>query len=162
MRNVQLIVCVFLLVIFSFVGQIAFGGGSPPTEISFSYDLPENYWAPGACAFPVNLSGSGKAGTIVLPGNRFIFTSPRLRAVVTNLDDPSKTVTLNVPGAFHQTTEQNGDVVTVVTGRNLLGDPEAGFVLAIGTFSYIFDSDNVLIQPLTGTGKLIDVCGLID
>ena len=163
MRNLQLIVFSLLLGFSSLMaGQIAFAGGSPPSETSFSVDLPADFFKPGACAFPINLTVSGKSGTIELPGNRFIFTSPRLRAIVTNLDDPSNTVTLKVPGAFHQRIEENGDIVTVVTGRNLLGDPEAGFVVAIGTFSFIFDSNGTLIQPLTGTGKLIDVCDLID
>jgi hypothetical protein len=38
----------------------------------------------------------------------------------------------------------------------------AGFVLAIGHFSFVFDSNGNLIQPLTGQGQLIDVCGLIN
>ena len=136
--------------------------GSPPTEVSQSFDLPANFAKPGSCAFPIRVQTSGKAGTITLPGNRFIFTSPNLRAVVTNLDDPSKSVTLVITGAQRQSTSPNGDVVTVATGRNLLGDPEAGFVLAIGTFSFIFDSAGNLVQPLTGMGQLIDVCRLID
>jgi hypothetical protein len=82
--------------------------------------------------------------------------------VVTNLDDPSKAVTLVVPGAFHVSTDQDGGITTVVTGRNLLGDPVAGMVLALGTFSYVIDSGGTLVQPLTGTGKLINVCELID
>jgi hypothetical protein len=52
--------------------------------------------------------------------------------------------------------------VTVVTGRNLLGDPEAGFVLAIGNFSFVFDAGGNLIQPLAGKGTLTNICELID
>ena len=136
--------------------------GSPPTEIFTSDDLPADFFKPGACDFPIRVETSGKGGTIELPGNRFIFTSPGLKAVVTNLDDPSRAVILNVPGVFHQSIEPNGDVVYVVTGRNLLGDPEAGFVLAIGTFSFIFDNGGNLIQPLAGRGQLINICELID
>ena len=69
---------------------------------------------------------------------------------------------MSITGAFHQSTDQNGNVTTVATGRNLLGDPEAGFVLAIGDFSFVFDSNGNLIQPLTGQGQLIDVCSLIN
>lgn len=137
-------------------------GGSPPTEIGWSADFPANFLGLGVCAFDINVSVSGKTATIFLPGNRFIVTAPGQHAVVTNLDDPSKVVTLNIPGVSHQTIEQNGDVVTVVTGRNLMGDPEAGLVLAIGKFSYIFDSGGNLIQPLAGEGRLIDVCEMID
>ena len=165
MRTLQAIVCASLLGVSSFTGKLlafAAESQSPPSEVSFSFDIPADFIKEGACDFPVRWSGSGKGGTIALSGNRFIFTSPRLKIAVTNLDDPSKTLTLNVPGAFHQSIEANGDVLTVVTGRNLLGDPEAGMVLAIGTFSYIFDSAGNLIQPLTGTGQLINVCELID
>jgi hypothetical protein len=68
---------------------------------------------------------------------------------------------LNITGTFHQSTDSNGDKVTVVTGRSLLGDPDAGFVLAIGSFSFKFDAAGNLVQPLAGTGQLIKVCPLI-
>jgi hypothetical protein len=103
---------------------------------------------------------AGKAKAIDLPGDAFVFTSPGLKATLTNLSN-SHQVTLSVTGAFHQTTRTNGDVVTVVTGRNLLGDPFAGFVLAIGTFSFVTNGDT-LVQPLAGRGQLISVCGLIE
>ena len=74
----------------------------------------------------------------------------------------SNTVDLSVTGAFHITVKDNGDIVYIVTGRNLLGDPDAGMVLAIGTFSFAFNSGGTLIQPLTGQGQLIDVCKLIE
>ena len=129
-----------------------------PEDVSFTITIP----AGEVCTFGVQLSQSGKAKTIDLPGDRFIFTSPGLHATVTNLDDSTKQVTLNITGAFHQTTEQNGSVVTVVTGRNLLFDPQAGFVLAIGRFSFVFDVGGNLIQPLDGQGQLRDVCAMID
>lgn len=118
--------------------------------------------AGAACTFGVELSLTGKAKAIELPGSRVIVTSPGLDATATNLDDLSKQVTLNITGVFHETTEQDGSVVTVVTGRNLLFDPQAGFVLAIGNFSFVFDADGNLIQPLEGQGRLIDVCAAIE
>ena len=162
-RKARVIVGAFLVGASCLMGSpIAFAGGSPPTEVTFSFDIPADFIKDGACDFPVRWSGNQKAGTIVLPGNRFIFTSPRAEVVVTNLDDPTKSVTLKVPGAFHVSTDQDGNIVTVVTGRNLLGDPVAGMVLALGTFSFIFDSGGTLVRPLTGNGQLIDVCELID
>jgi hypothetical protein len=113
------------------------------------------------CAFGVEIVPSGKTKTIELPGDRLILTSPGLDATLTNLDDPSKQVTLNITGAAHQTIEGDGSVVTVVTGRNLQLDPQAGFVLAIGHFSFVFDAGGNLIQPLAGKGRLIDACVLI-
>jgi len=135
-------------------------GGTPPTGVSNSQDLPAGAVF-GECAFPVRFESNGKAGTITLPGGRFIFTSPGLDATLTNLNDTTKSVTLNITGTFHQSTDSNGDTVTVVTGRNLLGDPDAGFVLAIGSFSFKFDASGNLVQPLAGHGQLTKVCTLI-
>jgi hypothetical protein len=135
------------------------GRGSPPVPVSGSFIVPGGS-VPG-CDFDVEVSSSGLAGKIDLPGNRFIFTAPQLTATLTNLQN-GRSVTLSITGAFHQSTDQNGDIITVATGRNLLGDPVAGFVLAIGDFSFVFDSNGNLIQPLTGQGQLIDVCGLIN
>ena len=95
----------------------------------------------------------GKAGTLLLPGGRTILTSPGLKVTLTNLNKPESHVTLGITGAFHQTVRSNGDVETVSTGRSVLIDPQAGFVLAIGTFSFVFDSAGTLIQPLSGRGQ---------
>jgi hypothetical protein len=138
--------------------RLSVAAPNPPEDIDFTIPIP----AGEACAFGVEISGTGKAKTIDLPGERFIFTSPGFDATLTNLDDPSKQVTLNITGAFHQTTQGDGSIVMVSTGRSLLGDPEAGFVLAIGNFSFVFDADGNLIQPLAGKGQLIDACALID
>ena len=139
-------------------GQLSVAAPNPPEDSDFTIVLP----AGEACVFDVEISLTGKAKTIDLPGDRFIFTSPGFDVTLTNLDDPSQQVTLNVTGAFHETTEADGSVMTVSTGRSLLGDPEAGFVLAIGDFRYVFDAEDNLIQPLMGKGKLIDVCGLLE
>lgn len=90
-----------------------------------------------------------------------IYTSPRLQVEVTNLSDPTKIVDLTVTGAFHETINANGDRVTIMTGRNLVTDPEAGMALIMGTFSYVVDSAGTLIQPLLGQGKIVDICELI-
>jgi hypothetical protein len=135
------------------------GRGSPPVPVSGSFIVPGGS-VPG-CDFDVEVSFTGLGGEIDLPGNRFIFTAPQLTATLTNLQN-GRSVKLNITGALHQSTDQDGNVTTVATGRNLLGDPVAGFVLAIGHFSFVFDSNGNLIQPLTGQGQLIDVCGLIN
>jgi hypothetical protein len=64
-------------------------------------------------------------------------------------------------GAFHVDRLENGDLETVVTGRNILGNPVAGLVLAMGRFSFVFDAGGNLIQPLQGTGRLLDICELL-
>jgi hypothetical protein len=141
-------------------GGLSVADPNPPEDVDFTIILPAEAVF-GYCAFDVELSVTGKAKEIALPGDRFIFTSPGLHATLTNLDT-SKQVTLNITGAFHETTKADGSVVTMTTGRSLLGDPEAGFVLAIGKFSYVFDAADNLIQPLQGKGQLIDVCTLIE
>jgi hypothetical protein len=134
--------------------------GTPPIGVSSSQTIPAG-GVFGECAFPVQFQQDGKAKTIGLPGGRFIATSPGLHATLTNLNSPAKSVTLNITGVFHQSTDANGDTLTVVTGRNLLGDPDAGFVLAIGSYSFKFDAAGNLVQPLAGTGQLIKICPLI-
>jgi hypothetical protein len=140
------------------MGRLSIAAQNRPEDNDFTITIP----AGGVCAFGVEISGTGKAKTIMLPGGRSIITSPGLHATLTNLDDPAKTVTLNITGASHVTEEQDGSMVTVFTGRNLNFDPQAGFVLAIGNFSIVFDANGNLIQPLQGKGRLLDVCAMID
>jgi hypothetical protein len=52
--------------------------------------------------FPLEIALSGKSKTIELSDDRFIFLSPGLEATLTNLDDPSNSLTLNITGSFHQ------------------------------------------------------------
>jgi len=131
----------------------------PPVPVEGSQVLEEGAVF-GRCDFPILYELSGKAQLLTLPGGRFITTAPDQTATLTNLDTGQQEV-LNITGAFHQTTLENGDVVTMATGRNLLGDPDAGFVLAIGDFSFVFDKNGKLIQSLEGEGQLIDVCTLL-
>ena len=116
---------------------------------------------PGHCSFPIQLDLSGKAKTIELPDGSAIMTSPGLFVTVTNLDTPENQVTLNITGTLHETTAENGDVTTRITGRNLPFDPEAGVNLTIGNFSFVFDAEGNLLQSFEGKGQVIDVCALL-
>jgi hypothetical protein len=116
--------------------------------------------------FPLEIVLSGKSKNIELSDDRFIFLSPGLEATLTNLDDPSNSVTLNITGSFHQTTLENGSVLTEYDGRNLLADPsiddgERGVVLAIGHFSTIIDNEGNVVQPLQGQGQIVNVIDLL-
>ena len=133
---------------------------APPLPVQGSQDL-EAGAVFGRCDFPIRFELSGKGQTLALPGDRFIFTSPDLNVTLTNRDTGTQE-TFNITGALHQSTLENGDVVTVSTGRSILGDPEAGFVVAIGNFSYVFDKKGNLVQPLSGEGQLIDVCEALE
>ena len=117
----------------------------------------------GSCAFPIRLDLSGKAKTIELPNGAFIFTSPGLDVTITN-ETNGEQATFNITGAFHQTTAENGDVTTKITGRNLPFDPDAGVNLTIGNFSFVFDENGNLLQSFEetdGNGQVIDVCELL-
>jgi transcriptional regulator with XRE-family HTH domain len=108
----------------------------------------------------ITLSGKGK--TIELPDDSEILLSPGLKATLTNLDDPSHSVTLNITGSFHQTILEDGSIVTEYNGRNLLADPfidngEPGFVLAIGHF---VDNDSDMLPP-EGQGQIVNVIDLL-
>lgn len=141
------------------VAGLAFAGGSPPTDAGFSFDIP----AGAGCDFPVNWTVTGKASVITLPGDRLIVTAPQQKVVVTNRDAPSNTVTFVVTSAFHVSTLDNGDVIFVVTGRSLLGDPVANEMLFVtGTFSFRFDPVNSALLDLSGDGKMSDVCAMIE
>jgi hypothetical protein len=134
-------------------------GGKPTNVDETPIDL-DSRAVFGKCDDPISLVYSGKAKTLQLPGGRFIFASPELTATLTNVESGEQE-RVAITGAFHQTTLENGDIVTEATGRNLLGDPKAGFVIAVGSFSYVFDAEGNLIQPLEGEGQLIDVCELL-
>jgi hypothetical protein len=135
--------------------------GGAPEDVSGTFTVNPGD-IPGTCAFPMLFELSGKGKTIELPDGRLILTSPGLHVTVTNLANPENQETFNITGSFHQTTNPvNGQVTTVVTGRNFLFDPEAGTVIAIGNFSYVFDAEGNLVQPLEGKGQLIDVCTLL-
>jgi hypothetical protein len=128
----------------------------PPVPVSFT----DTVEAGVLCDFAIQIEASEKDKTIDQPGDRILLIFPGAIWTLTNLSNGNQEA-LRIPGSFHITTLANGDVVTVVTGRNLLFDPFAGLVLAIGRFSFVFDAENNLIQPLQGKGQLIDICELL-
>ncbi|MDH4153798.1 MAG: hypothetical protein OEV01_08455 [Nitrospira sp.] len=156
--------CGFLLTTqFASAAQI----GLPPAEVGYTVTIDAKS-AFYACEFNVSLSVAGKGGAITLPNGRFIYTSPAQSATLINLDNPQKQVMLNITGSTMQSTNAQGNQVFQPRGRNLLGDPGQtnengyeGLVLAIGNFSYVFDSNGNLIQPLKGQGTITNVCDLI-
>ncbi len=118
----------------------------------------------GSCAFQLQIEASGKEKRITLPDGTLIITSPGLDVTATNLQNGEQ-ARFSITGTFFETTNpENGDVTTVVTGRNLLFDPDAGIVLLSGKFSFVFDAEGNLIQSFEdtdGKGRVIDVCALL-
>jgi hypothetical protein len=129
--------------------------GVPPTDATTSFVLT------GVCSFPVTFSVQGKMKMIEL-GDRFITIAPAQKATITNNNDTSKQVTLNITGSFHVTQLPNGNSVYDVTGRNLLfGGTLKTLVLAIGSFTFALDANFQETSPLQGKGTLTDVCAEI-
>ena len=118
----------------------------------------------GSCDFPLHLDLSGKGKEITQPDGSRIFTSPGLHVTATN-ETTGEQASFSITGAFHETTDPvTRDVTTKVTGRNLLSDPDAGYVLLSGNFSFVFDAEGNLIQSFEdtdGNGQVIDVCELL-
>ena len=160
-RAIVLALSIILALTMAAPTVLAQGNGGAPEDVSGT--IPSDVIAqfPGACSFPMEFELSGKGKIIVLPDGRRILTSPGLDVTITNLKTDEQ-ATFNITGTFHETTDpETGDVTTRVTGRNLLLDPEAGTVIAIGNFSFVFDAEGNLVQPLEGKGRLIDVCALL-
>jgi hypothetical protein len=129
----------------------------PPTDVHdiFPADL-----CPG---FQILVELTGKAKTIELPGDRALIISPGFTSTMTNLEN-QKQVTIEITGAVHFTTLENGNLEIVWTGRNALMNPiipGPGLFLSIGRFSAVFDQEFNLVEPLQGSGQLIDVCELL-
>jgi hypothetical protein len=160
-RAIVLALSVILALTMAAPTVLAQGNGGAPEDVSQTIPPETVAQFPGACSFPMQLELSGKGKTIELPDGRRILTSPGLHVTITNLDNGEQ-ATFNITGTLHETTNlETGDVTTVVTGRNLLFDPEAGVVLTIGQFTYVFDAKGNLIQAFEGKGQVIDVCELL-
>jgi hypothetical protein len=132
------------------------GRGSPPGVIDQTFTLP------GICGFDVQGTVTGRQGVISLPSGGFIVTGPGQYATFTNLSDPTKSATVNLPGAFHISFDQNGDTIYMVTGRNGLTDPSLGILLLVGDFTFVYDSNGNLIEGPTGNGQITDICAMIN
>ena len=137
--------------------------GPHPSSGTFTVN-PGDRNFPGTCTFPLQLEVSGKEKRITQPDGTLIITSPGLDVTATNLQNGEQ-ARFSITGTFFETTAENGDVTTVITGRNLLFDPDAGIVLLSGKFSFVFAADGTLIKsfddPPAGNGQVIDVCALL-
>jgi hypothetical protein len=148
------------VVIAGFMALAAPAVAAPPEPITYSFTVKTNSKF-GHCAFPVLVEATGKSKAIESPTGEVVGVSTNTKVTVTNLDDPTKTVTYSVNGTFHNSTDADGNVTTTATGSNLLTDPKAGVVITNGTFTFTFDKKGKLIQGLSGTGSITDVCAAL-
>jgi hypothetical protein len=159
-RNLKLAALVIIVALACGLAATNAVAQGPPTEFEDTFTIE------GICEFPVVVELSGKTKTIVLPGGRTTFIFPGEVATFTNLDDPAKHETLSITGAIRERVLENGDIELVFTGRNLIigFDPIAAFVITVGRFSVAFEPEPPfdITQPLTGNGRVINVCELLD
>jgi hypothetical protein len=134
-------------------------GGAPKDASGTIVVNPGDY--PGTCGFAYSLEFSGKGKMIELPSGGIILTSPGLDVTITNLEEPENQATFNITGSVHQSTLENGNVETVMTGRNFAIDPVVGTTVVIGRYTFVFDAEGNLVQHQMGTGQRIDVCELL-
>lgn len=135
--------------------------GAAPQEVSVTYGPEVLAQFPGHCSFPMQLEVSGKTKTVEQGNGGVIITSPGAFATVTNLENGEQ-ATFNITGSAHKSTLENGNVKTVMTGRNFALDPVAGTFISIGRFTFVNDpTDTTNIVPVSGEGRMIDVCALL-
>jgi len=137
---------------FDVVGESSNQRGAPtPIDDSFILD--------GPCSFPVLAELRGKEKVVERPGNRLVISSPGLKATLTNTET-GKQVVEGITGKVRVTFLDNGDAVIGLTGRSLV-ETEDGLFITIGNFGLTVDIDGNSVEPLAGTGRLIDVCELL-
>jgi hypothetical protein len=135
--------------------------GGAPGDVSVTYGPEVLAQFPGHCSFPMQLEISGKTKTIEQGNGGMIITSPGAFATVTNLENDEQ-ATFNITGSAHKSTLENGNVKTVMTGRNFALDPVAGTVITIGHFTFVNDpTDTTNVVPVSGNGRMIDICTLL-
>ncbi len=97
---------------------------------------------------------NGSGAILVAPGTA--------QGTLTNVSNPSHTLTVVVGGVgFYEPAPGDTTVVTL-TGRNIIEGPQIGVVFAIGTFTFTEDAAGVILTPLTGNGRLVDLCALLE
>ena len=135
--------------------------GTPPEDFSVTYSPSFVAQFPGHCEFPMQIEISGKTKTVEQGNGGVIISAPGQNATITNVSNGER-ATFNITGSSHKSTLDNGNIQTVMTGRNLLLDPVAGTVITSGRFTFVNDpTDTTNVVPLSGDGRRIDVCELL-
>jgi hypothetical protein len=134
--------------------------GAPPTPVDPS---PQILAAGEACPFAIEVTAEGKEGFVELPNNpvfQAIGNAPGLRVTLTNLSDPSKTVTVNATGAFRFVVLPDGGLEIRAGGHNVLyGDPEVGATALATTGPIVLEvvEGEIVGMDLSGA-RVRDLC----
>jgi hypothetical protein len=127
----------------------------PPQPVEGTFTLE------GICAFPVTFDVTGKGSRIDLPSGSWIITGPGLYVTLTNADDPSQSVTLNITGPITRTVLPDGRIQADMNGRNLFFDDTTGLLLLIGHWRAVTDATETELFDLGGRGQRIEICPLL-
>jgi hypothetical protein len=126
---------------------------SASTAVAAPADPPEpfaiDFSAGDVCAFPVSISGIDGQKSHTGPG--IIAATGPLTATITNLAEPSKTLTLNIPGP----TKQDGTIVGpwLIIQENATHPGDPFMILNKGRVTF---KPDMTID--TRTGKRTDLC----
>lgn len=137
-----------------------------PDDISLTIDISPFLQADYGLELNYDLILEGKSKTIDVPGEgRFITLSPGLHVTLHNRDTDELSRPINISGPTFTTFNEDGSTDVVVTGRSLNEDPfirdgNAGFVFVSGRFSFSFDAEGNLSEPLNGNGHIVDFLDL--
>lgn len=155
-----LMACVLAVVLALVTAFVAAQGASAEAPKPIN----DNYTAEGYCTFPVLVEQTGQFKDRVLPGGETLRTGHG-PITLTNLDDPENQLIARGGGfAGRITTLENGDVLVVATGHNVLFDPGEGIFMTVGRAVFTVASGPEVggdIEILESQGRVIDVCALL-
>ena len=116
------------------------------------------------CDFETSIVVSGKQKVIEKGDGLFLLIGPGQKATVTNTET-GESVTVNIAGSFRDEVQENGDVQSVLRGRNLIfGGGIEGLLLTIGRATATFTMPTEQEPEGTATitsgpqGRLVNLC----
>jgi hypothetical protein len=116
------------------------------------------------CGFDTSIVISGKQKEIAKGDGLFYLIAPGQRATVTNTET-GESVTVNIAGSFRDQVQENGDIQSVLRGRNLIFGPGVeGLLLTIGrataTFTEPTEQEPFGTATITSgpQGRLVNLC----
>jgi hypothetical protein len=116
------------------------------------------------CGFETSIVVTGKEKVIEKGGGLSYYISPGQKATVTNTET-GENVTVNITGSFRDQVQENGDIQSVLRGRNLIFGPGIdGILLTIGRATATFTAPTEQEPDGTATitsgpqGRLVNLC----
>ena len=116
------------------------------------------------CGFETSIVVSGKEKVIDKGDGLIYYIGPGQRATVTNTET-GESVTVNIAGSFRDQVQENGDIQSVLRGRNLIFGPGVeGLLLTTGrataTFTLPTQQEPLGTATITSgpQGRLVNLC----